>query len=187
MTDYQCLNIGCGPHRTDLSGWINTDVVHEPGIIEPDIVVTPDDPIPFQAYSFDRIYMGHVLEHVPWDKVVSFLKLAKEALKSDGELMIVCPDVNRALGYFLAGNEDLNWYQGVIEDDLHYQQNPAQWFGARHCWNAYEDRVVRAVNLAGYKNVRTVDLNDASETYGWPVTSKADWQCAVKATPLVVK
>lgn len=167
-----------------MAGWINTDVVYEPGLIEPDFVVTTDDPLPFEAYSFDRIYMGHVLEHVPWDKVVSFLKLAKETLKSDGEIMVVCPDINRALQYFLDGNEDLTWYQSVIEDDLHYQKNESEWFGARHCWNAYEGRVLRTVNMAGFKNVRVVDINDPLETFGWPLVSKAAWQCAVKATPL---
>lgn len=167
-----------------MDGWINTDVVRESGLVEPDLVVTHDDPLPFPAYSFDRIYMGHVLEHVPWDKTVSFLKLAKETLKSDGELMVVCPDINRALNYFLAGNEDLRWYKSVIEDDFHYQENPSDWFGARHCWNAYEERVERVVNIAGYKNVQIVDINDPLQMFGWPLVSKAAWQCAVKATPV---
>lgn len=170
-----------------MPGWINTDVVHLPGNVEPDIVVTADDPIPFPAYSFDRIYMGHVLEHVPWDKVVSFLKLAKEALKSGGELMVVCPDVNRALVHHLTTDADLDWYKGIIEDDVHFQQTPAEWFGARHCWNAYEERVVRAIEMAGYHNVQTVDVKDTAAMQGWPLVSQADWQCAAKATPHVVK
>ena len=187
MTDFQGLNVGCGPHRTDLPGWLNTDVIREPGHIEPDVVVTPDDPIPFPAYSFDRIYMGHVLEHVPWEKTVNFLKLVKEALKSGGELMVVCPDINRALVRYLTSDDDLDWYKGVLEDDMHYQQTPTEWFGARHCWNAYEERVVRVVELAGFHDVRAIDINDPVETFGWPIVSKADGQCAVKATPHVVK
>ena len=184
MTEFKGLNVGCGPHRTDFPGWINTDVVRQPGYIEPDLIVTNDDPLPFPAYSFDRIYMGHVLEHIPWEKVVSFLKLAKEALKSDGELMVVCPDINRCLTKYVNGEDSLHWYKGVLEDDMHYQTTESEWFGARHCWNAYEERVERVVNIAGYKNVQIVDISNTAELAGWPVTSQADWQCVVKATPL---
>jgi hypothetical protein len=175
------LNVGCGPFRADLEGWVNTDVVHLPGDVEPDVVVTPDEPLPFDDGTFDRIYMGHVLEHVPWDKVVPFLQLVSSKLSDDGVVMVVGPDVNRSLRMWNDGTETLEHVLGVLEDDGHYQHHTADWFGARHCWNAYEGRVVRALEQAGFVDVKPLEIVRKADFEGWPVVSHSAYQCAVRA------
>ena len=175
------LNVGCGPFRTDLEGWVNTDVIELPGNVEPDVVVTPDDPLPFDDGTFDRIYMGHVLEHVPWEKVVPFLQLVGTKLVEGGEVMVVGPDLNRSLQMWHEGTETLEHVLGVVEDDVHFQTHAADWFGARHCWNAYEARVRRALEQAGFKKVAPLDVTRREDFAGWPVVSHSAYQCAVRA------
>lgn len=176
------LNVGCGRFRTDLKDWVNTDVIRLEGEIEPDVVVSPDEPLPFADASFDRIYMGHVLEHVPWTKVVPFLQLAAEKLVSGGKLLVVGPDVNRSLQMWHEGSESLEHLLTVLEDDLHTQETEVKWFGEHHYWNAYEARVLRALNAAGFKNAKALDIGNESLFAQWPVTSHARWQMAVIAT-----
>ena len=182
MSEFAGLNVGCGAYRTNEIGWINTDVVELPGNVEPDVVVSPDDPLPFEEGLFNKIYMGHVLEHVPWDRVVPFLELVRSKMADDGEVMVVCPDVNRTLNLWHEGRETLDFVKGVIEDDVHYQSHEAKWFGARHCWNAYEARIVRAMEKAGFTNLQSIEITKHSAFDGWPVVSFAEFQCAVKAT-----
>ena len=176
------VNIGCGNFRTDLPNWINTDVVRKAGKIEPDVVVSQTDPFPFDDGSFELMYMGHVLEHVPWEKVVPFLEMAKTKLANNGKLLIVGPDINRCLDDLLAGKADATWFKGVLEDDFHVQEKKPEWFGAHHCWNAYEERVIRALKAAGFKNIEPLDISKEDTFLDWPVTSHASWQMAVIAT-----
>ena len=49
----------------------------------------------------------------------------------------------------------------------------------RHCWNCYEDRVVRLLSDAGFDNVEAVAI-DPEALAGWPVVAFTQHQCAVK-------
>lgn len=58
------LNVGCGLDiRPAAEGWVNMDVAKLDGVdVVHDILRFP---WPFEAGSFDHVYMSHVLEHVP--------------------------------------------------------------------------------------------------------------------------
>lgn len=175
------LNIGCGPFRAPAP-WLNVDVVHIPGQIEPDILADSWNPgtLPFKLGTVERIYLGHVLEHVRWDRVNWFLSQCRGLLAPGGEIAVVGPDINRMIQRWHEGLEPWGQVLAVLEDDVHQQQTPAEWDGARHQWNAYEGRVVRALGAAGFTEVRGVPVDD-NALGRWPVVSFAPHQCAVLA------
>lgn len=187
------VNVGCGPHRAD-SPWINLDVVHRLGEIEPDIVVERHDPLGgFDDGTIDRIYLGHVLEHLPWDRdaeghdLHTFLETCHAKLDAHGDVLIVGPDVLRTIKGYKRGDAAMPWeiVVAVIEGDDAFQYGGAAWEGARHQWNASAERVILALTAAGFALTREVPMNDTELLDDWPVVSRAEWQSAVHARKFV--
>lgn len=175
------INVGCGPFRAP-SPWVNVDVIHLDGHIEPDIVVPSMWPADWDLTGFTKVYMGHVLEHIQWERVPEFLQQVLDKCEDGAEIAIVCPDITRFLARWKAGTLEWEDVAGALEHHLSFQ--PAgTWDGARHQWNAYGKRLVDVAIHAGLANVREVTVHPA-ELDGWPVTSFVDTQCCVLATKL---
>ena len=177
------INVGCGPHRAP-DPWINTDITRVEGVIEPDLLVESSFPAALTAVlgraSVDRVYLGHVLEHINWNDLPRFFEELKIMLLDGAELMVVGPDVFRSLERFMCGTDSLSDVKSVLEDDLHFQEVDDDWSGARHAWNSYEARVARLLTQNGFHSVQPLPISaDALE--GWPVVSFVGWQCAVSA------
>ncbi len=175
------LNFGCGPFYA--AGWHNTDVVQS-DTIRPDVVLDPKSPLPYPDGQFARIYAGHVMEHVPWVRVVPTLTELRRVLRPGGELTVVGPDLHRALARLTANPADaaaLRHVWEVVEDDSHYQYTSPgeEWDGARHQWNAYAGRVARALSAAGFRDVAEVPYT--REQMGeWPCVDFTAMQSAVR-------
>ncbi len=174
------INIGCGPFPAP-SPWINTDVIRIPGNVEPDVVMDSWHPSELSALGdVERIYLGHVLEHVRWELVHDFLVECRDLLVPGGRICVVGPDVNRNIQRWHAGQETWDQVLAVLEDDVHFQAIPAEWDGARHAWNCYEGRVVRALEAAGFAEVTALPITPEALA-GWPVVAHTQHQCAVSA------
>lgn len=175
------LNYGSGPWPAPAP-WLNADVV-ENDEIKPDLIIDPDLPLPFESGSVERVYLGHVLEHIPWDQIPAKLADIRRVLADDGEVLVVGPDVYRTIERYKTGDEPWNIVVAVLEDAVHFQPVEGDWPGARHAFNAHEARIVGALTAAGFSNVRALDLDETNPEFAdFPVTSFARWQCAVKAT-----
>ncbi len=181
------LNVGCGPHYA--AGWVNTDVV-ETDLIRPDQVVQAGDPFPFDKGTFERIYLGHVLEHVPWERLPVFLDEVRRVLKPGGWLMVVGPDTLRTLELYRTGGADIEQLMPVIEGPgawLHGQgYEPLRWGSDRHHWNCYEQRVVDVLTDAGFDEVTPYGIDGAGRlpeseirAAGWPLVDGSPRQFAV--------
>jgi hypothetical protein len=175
------LNVGCGQHYAP--GWHNVDVV-----CRPELGITPDQVVParvrldevFPAGGFDRVFLGHVLEHVPWGWVPEFLAGVTRVLAPGGEVLVVGPDCFRVIERWRDGLEP--WWLVVqcLEGDSSKPGlgDESVWDGARHHWNAHEQRVVDALETAGFVGVTGVPLG-SELLNGWPVVLRVEWQCAV--------
>lgn len=176
------LNIGCGPHRAPAPWW-NLDVIHAPELdppIVPDQVVTESLVVTFGAESVERIYLGHVIEHVAWDRLPDFLRDVYDVLAPGGEVMVVGPDVLRAIIRHQAGVEPMSLVLSTLEDAT-FPADGWEWDGARHQWNAHEARVVGALSrFGGFETVEPVGM-ESHRLDAWPVVSRVKWQCAVWA------
>lgn len=181
------LNVGCGPHYAP--DWLNTDLVKVEGYIEPDLVVDYSDPFPFDPCTFERAYVGHVLEHVPWDDLPAWLDDLSSVMIPDSPVMFVGPDAYRAIEGYKAGTASWHDVAIIIEERSAYTAetgfaNAPRWEADRHHWNCHERRVVELLAGCGWMDIRPYGVlldGILPELPGWPVVSRASLQFAVQA------
>ena len=173
------VNIGCGPFRAP-SPWVNVDITRIEGHIEPDVVVPSMWPADWELTGFTKVYMGHVLEHIQWERVPEFLQQVLDKCEPGAEICIVGPDIWLFLSLWKQGKITKQAVAGAIEH--HYSfQDAGMWDGARHQWNCYEDRLINIATYAGLNDVTAVPVEEG-HLRDWPVTSYVDTQCCVIAT-----
>jgi SAM-dependent methyltransferase len=184
------LNAGCGTHYA--KGWVNSDVWvnHE---TQPDVVVDPGGRYPFADNTFDGVFLGHVLEHVPWPQVPAFLREMHRIAKPDAHMLAVGPDTVRTLELWRAGSAPDWLLEAVIEHQDIDPEDPSVpfWPGASHHWNCHEDRVIAVLDHVGFQGIHSV-ADRLPTTTGWhdpyekritwPVTGWANWQFAIRFT-----
>lgn len=177
------LNVGCGPHLAD--GWVNTDVI-KTDEINPDIIVTLEDPFPFESGSFDRAYIGHVIEHMPWDSLPGWLDKLALVLSPTAEVMFVGPDSLRAIEGYRLGRTKWEEMLAIIENVTSYHDGQERWTEDRHQWNCFEERVVNLLTNCGWINVEPKGValgGQLPKLEDWPVVSQARCQFAISANP----
>lgn len=97
------LHLGCGQNL--IEGWLNTDLKPVYGATFLD--VTQNFPIPDR--SLDNIFMEHLLELFPAQKVLHVLMECRRALKSGGILRITMFSQERLACHFLSVVPDKDW------------------------------------------------------------------------------
>ena len=163
------VNVGCGTHYAP--GWLNVDRVHLPEhATTPDVVANPIDGLPFPDASVDRVYLGHILEHIRWDHVLEFAREVLRVLRPGGECAVIGPDIYLTVQLWRTGALPLQGVTDVMEDAAPFCAGGEGWDGARHQWNCYEARAVDLMRYAGF---------EVGESYtrrarvlldnGWPV------------------
>lgn len=180
------LNVGCGPHRAPAPWW-NVDRVMRP---DPDQPTTPDevvgDLLPYEDGTVERLYAGHIMEHVPIPQVPDLLADWRRVLAPGGHICIVGPDVNRALAWFREGRLSL----GELWERMEHGTTTSleAWrrlYGAedidphaRHHWNCVPERVIAMLEAAGFTQVVEVTLRDVQRAK-WPLVGDSADQFAV--------
>lgn len=163
------LNVGCGEFYAD--GWTNMDVSANE-LVQPDILGSLVElPPPSTLANIEMVYLGHVLEHLPYKEIPQALRLLWGRCVARARVAIVGPDVDRAGALHAAGQLDWETVVGALCGD-------GRWPGDQHLWMCTESRLLRAVKASGLKNVHTVPIA-APILDDFPVTSRAPWQCAI--------
>ena len=170
------LHLGCGNHR--LPGWINADIL--PGS---DLILFMEYRLPFKDESLQRIYSEHVLEHVPLEIGIRFLRDAHRALASGGVIRIAMPDLDDLIeGY----REDwrrfdwVNWPQHAFIQTRAEMLNIAfSWWGHKHLSN--QEELLRILNSAGFSEVRFVEPSRSEFTDLCGLESRADSKLIAEA------
>lgn len=163
------LNIGCGEFYAD--GWVNIDVVSNEQV-HPDIIGSLLQlPPPAELSNVEMVYLGHILEHIPYSQVPQALTLLWRRCVAGARVAIVGPDVDRAGALHAANQLDWHTVTGALCGEL-------RWPGDEHQWMCTETRLARVVKASGLKRVHTVPI--ASQLLdNFPVSSRAPWQCAI--------
>ena len=158
------INIGCGEYKAQ--GWVNVDT-YAP--VNPDVLAEATN-LPFDDDSADRIYMGHILEHMSYDDVApAALREARRVLKPTGQLCVVGPDMDAAVRF---------GYGQDVKDAIIGAQRGGQGPLA-HQWCATMDLTMRLV-AGTFTHVSEKDLHTLNRE-GWPLTSLINWQCGIIA------
>lgn len=157
------LNIGCGNHYQQ--GWVNIDADRD---VKCDRHATILD-LPFDDNSFDMVYAGHVLEHIPLHEVISACREVYRVLKPGRHACFVGPD-------FYEGVTN-GHSQGILDGIVH---GAGRWEKDEHLWVCTFEAVAIAVQAAGFYvteyNIETID--------GWPIVSRSTWQFAMTGAKL---
>jgi hypothetical protein len=164
------INLGCGDRYVE-GGWINVDHAGSPHRKD----VTLDllaDPLPWPTGSILHVYLGHVLEHLPYDGCLDLLKRLLPLVKPEGQILVVGPDCEVAQQMAEAGTLD------VTLDSLKYGAD--RWHGDRHEWECTAGQVVDLLADAGWVDIQDVGIQNVAAF--WPVADRRPiWQCAIGA------
>lgn len=188
------LNAGCGTHYAE--GWVNCDVWVS-DTTRPDVRVDPDGRYPFPGGTFDAIYAGHVLEHIEWSKVGTFLDEMARVAAPGAWMLVVGPDVYRTIQRWKEGKEPWHMVASTMEHaDVNHQpgREGEQWTAAHHHWNCHAERLGRLLSRWETEDVSDAIpdnylardsegrrwWNDPVSGVKWPVVDKAPWQCGFR-------
>lgn len=170
------LNVGAGPFRAPRPWWnIDArDMESADEIGDARDLTYPDD-------RFDRVYAGHVLEHLSPADVVTAIKEMRRV--STGEIFIVGPDVDRGAAMYARGEIDQATFDTLGAHGFDEEGNvtpPKPGDPGAHHWDSTLEKVCEFVTEAGLfpDRIRIVDV-----PLDWPVVSRVLWQCAVRIGP----
>lgn len=157
------INIGSGPHYAN--GWLNIDIAPTDTGKQPDLLMDIYEiPFVFDRHEFRKAYVGHVLEHIPYDDLDIALGCIAHAAQT---IMVVGPCMNKAL----ASNQPPS-----LLDAIRAPEQPAghPW---EHQWTPTEALTANAIILAGYEP-HIVPVAEVRKPE-WPNPTTAGWQTAM--------
>jgi SAM-dependent methyltransferase len=184
------LNIGSGLCPPP-AGWLNVDFngpdadvwkgwrAANPGICQIDIVADCRD-LPVDDGTVDRIFFGHMLEHLSYDEgAPQSLREAWRVLRDGGEVGVVGPAMDLAVA--MGVDEDL--VHAIGDHSGGAGRLPAGDPGLAHLWEADSENTLELVRSV-FPNAKITSIVNVSPMTGWPATNAgvAEWQVAVLAT-----
>lgn len=184
------LNIGCGEFRAPVP-WINVDMFESPPGTPHGTY--PDQVVEYGEFPFndvERIYYGHLLEHMDTPTVLEFLIGWGSTLAPGAIVCVVGPDVNRALELFKRHElkrDDL-WQRmepgahlADVDFWLDYYKRELYLHPGYHRINCTPERARALLLHTGYTDIREIDIL-SPELNSWPLVSRAQDQFALLAT-----
>lgn len=165
------LNLGCARFLAD--GWINADVRQYDGAQCFDA-----RSIPYPDCTFARVYVGHVLEHLPEEDVPAAVSEIHRVLAVGGKVMFAGPCLDRALQYRPG---DLELQDAIIRGHAGWDEQEAHPLpGDGHHWIC---TLGKMLGLIRPFFPAAAEVPDADVPRTWPVVSRGHaWQVFVGAT-----
>lgn len=162
------INLGCGDQYAH--GWINVD--HgSPHQKDLDVDLTGE--LPWPPNSVERVYAGHVLEHLTLSQCTGLLERLLSRMVPGGQLLVVGPDVERAQAMADAGT-----LLDITMDELRH--GAGRWSGDVHHWECTPQAIISMLRATGWKEVSEVYMETVPAD--WPVAFRGPrWQCVVSA------
>lgn len=160
------INVGCGQYP--VPGWLNLDVSYSGADRQWDAVngLPPDIDEPIE-----RIYAGHVLEHIEKDLVTPMLTswLEHPQVTTNTLMAIVGPDCDLAKDWVTDGRMTRQAYEEMESG------GGGEWAGDSHLWRSTSKETYTLVRDSGWGIVTPYNLGLLSLD-GWPLTSLIGWQ-----------
>lgn len=150
------LHVGSGPHYAE--GWTNLDLNTLPewdkangGKGNPDIIGSVFD-IPLADDSVDKLYCGHLLEHLSIFKAPAAVREMRRVLKPTGEICIVGPCMDKA-----RATKQPQWLLDEIPRGWDAEGSPD---GFPHLWTATTELTRLVLVEGGLSNIREVSITE---------------------------
>lgn len=152
------LNVGSGDHYQD--GWTNVDTYDGH---RHDELWSICEPWPYGDETVERIYAGHVIEHLTPEQAKMAFVEALRVLQPGGTIMVVAPDMERCDDQFGPGHV--------------HRAGGHRWPGDEHQWETTERAVADVMAAVGL--TVTPVAPSAVGRLGFPIVSPDRWQLAV--------
>lgn len=134
------LHLGCG--KAYLPGWLNVDVFSN---IKADAYFDVTN-LPYEAKSFDKIYVCHLTEHLHRHMIVATFNHWRELLKNGGILRISVPNF-KAISDHYQKNGNVEILMGLLYGAQDSYLN-------RHTTTFDEKYLRRILSMAGFVDVK---------------------------------
>jgi len=138
------LHLGCGGQR--FEGYVNIDWRRTPATD----VVCRVEKLPYPDDSAQLIETYHVIEHLPRHDAAKALREWHRVLAPGGTLIIECPDLDAAVGEYLAGKQER------LDSIFGHQRFP----GDAHFFGYNFDRLKSLLEAAGFGRVEQKEARD---------------------------
>ena len=120
--------------------------------------------IPLQDQSVDLIYSSHLLEHIPFKELISFLQECKRVLKKNGAFSVCVPNAGNYLNAYFKGEFfEINYYPpALIKTGSKMDQiNYIAYMNGHHKYLFDEENLINTLLTAGfrYAKLRKFDPN----------------------------
>lgn len=155
------VNLGCGEFYQ--VGWVNIDLGERNRV---DIVADITKGLPFEDGTIDRVYAGHVLEHIDREDIPLVLSEVVRILAPEGRFCVVGPDETRALGFHADDK--------LLKD---IRAGGGRWPGDSHLWTATAENTKELLTPV-FDIVKEFEITDGQFMQEWPIVSRVGWQCA---------
>jgi len=155
------LNCGCGSNIREA--FINLDWRWEPGI---DLCWDVTRKLPLSNSSIKGIYTEHMLEHIPFHKIVPLLSEFKRVLKKDGTVRIIVPDAELYLDLYQSAKQGRKVSFPYDKKDLNVTplMYVNQVFREEGHQYAYDFETLRVLlNQVGFLNVTRQSFNQGRD------------------------
>lgn len=163
----QFLDIGCGPHKLEHPEWVGFDLYTNyeiPPDVQGDVFR-----LPFKDKTFKKVYLGHLLEHLPWDRIPLALAEVIRVTVPGGRVMVVGPCIWKAI--------DQGMPHWLLKQIARTEPGDTNIVGSGHEWTPDTGLTLEAMQLGGLKNVTEVPVVGIARPQ-WPNTVSAGWQVA---------
>ena len=178
------LNVGSGPRGSGLRppgltahSWQEVRLDADPAV-QPEVLALAHDLSVLSSGSMDAVFSSHCIEHLYLDQAVPALREWRRVLKSEGWLLLVCPDLQAAAEMVAQDRLFEMAYAGIRPYDLIFShqglvaQGRAQGHSFMEHKSGYTLTSLRAlVNEAGFPMHAAMRLRQRFEL--WLIASNA--------------
>lgn len=151
------LEVGAG-RKLGKNGWTTVDLYGA------DINYDLRRGIPLPDSSVDSIYSSHLLEHMQYKDLLSFLQECRRVLKHDGIFSVCVPDIRPYIEAYLNKTYFRNpntFYQPATVDTGSFidQVNYVAYMGGEHMYMFDQENLVNILARSGFRSASLRDFD----------------------------
>ena len=162
------LELGSGG-RVGINGWTTVD--NENSEIGSDISWDLRKGIPLPDNSVHKIYSSHLLEHIPYNQLLIFLRECRRVMKTDGKFLVCVPNFRLYVDAYAKGenfkDRETWWKPGSVDTGSAMDQlNYAAYMQDQHKYVFDEENLINTLLKAGFSDAQlrefdpTLDLKE---------------------------
>lgn len=152
------IELGSGAKK-GINGWTTIDQINA------DINWDLRRGIPLANESVDRIYSSHLLEHIPYQQLIPFLRECHRVMKIDAEFSVCVPNFRIYVDAYKEGKlfrpRESWWKPGLIDTGSSIDQlNYLAYMLDEHKYMFDEENLVNTLVQAGFSNVHLRNFDE---------------------------